>query len=409
MFLEVRGNTTVKAVFVDEPKYSLTVLIRGEGSCTVGNKTYWMGERFSINCTPAEGWELESVSLDGEKVKLPYTVIMDGDHLLEVVFKERRILEINAKYVLKIVSNVENAKALVNGEEVELPYAVGFNESRWIDVEGVWSLPYNETLNWWLAWYNLTGVDSKNKTIKKITTYYKSKTISLKLDGNYTLEIHYVKGLKNLPYVLKVWTHRELSPDRPKIFPGRDWPHDVEIEDGYLRFYNFRDAPWSVVIVLLEFDDGVKGATVRVWDNWKTIVPKDSYGSVIIPIRLKGQLFLFIPAYNFIPFSGEEMRFTCWLEPYNETHEQPRCVGIPRIDTCYGAEEETPFGRGDICFEVSLKGRLGTPYNVTILPDTMRFGIYMSIKFPVRDESYEVYVTVLEVWPEGVERWIGES
>ena len=61
-------------------------------------------------------------------------------------------------------------------------------------------------------------------------------------------------------------------------------------------------------------------------------------------------------------------------------------------------------GVGDICSCPSLKGRLGTPYNVTVLPDTGHYAIYIRIVYPVKDPSYEVYIRVV-----GVEPRVGEK
>ena len=136
--------------------------------------------------------------------------------------------------------------------------------------------------------------------------------------------------------------------------------------------------------MLLEFDDGVGNATVKIWDNWKTVVPDRAYGNYIVPLRLKGQLFLLLPAYDYVAWSGEKLTITCWLEPWNETHELPRCRGIPRIRTCYGTPNRYYEGVGDFgCAATSLKGRLGTPYNVTILPNTGHYAIYFDINFSI--------------------------
>ncbi|RLE63052.1 MAG: hypothetical protein DRJ38_08470 [Thermoprotei archaeon] len=418
LYLEVRANSTLKAVFEELPKYKLTVFLRGNGTCTLGNSTWYTRTKIEINCTPAQGWILANATLDGKSVELPVELIMDKAHSLEVFFEKIVKKEVRGKYTLRIVSNADNAIAIVNHTSYPLPYTIAVNETTLITVEGLWKLPYNGTHAWWLGWYNLTGA-TENETISEIFPYYKFNKTILVLNGNYTIELHYVRGLKNLPYVLKAWTLRELSPDLTKIFPKfgeKIWDCDVSIEEGYIRFYNFHKySGWrSRFYILLEFDDGVNNATIMVWDNWPFVVKSDVYGDVVIPMRLEGQLFLELCGYDFMAYSGEKYVFSAWLEPYSgvyvttDEHGReivrnltyvPVVVGLPRILECSGIPDIPYPEHGEICSCPSLKGRLGTPWNVTILPNTGHYAVYLAISFPVVDPSYEVYVRVLGVEP----------
>jgi len=40
LYLEVKANTTVLAVFQELPKHKLTVLVKGNGTCTLSNSTW---------------------------------------------------------------------------------------------------------------------------------------------------------------------------------------------------------------------------------------------------------------------------------------------------------------------------------------------------------------------------------
>lgn len=88
--------------------------------------------------------------------------------------------------------------AVVGGDEVSLPHVIGSNRTRHVNVEGVWQLDYNSTHSWWLGWYNLTGVNEKREIIETIIPYHAMHSIEVLLDGNYTLEIHYIRGLREL-------------------------------------------------------------------------------------------------------------------------------------------------------------------------------------------------------------------
>ncbi|RLG87929.1 MAG: hypothetical protein DRO18_02430 [Thermoprotei archaeon] len=418
IYLQVRANSTLKAVFEEMPNYRLTVLLKGNGTCSVGNSTWYLGEKLNIICVAADGWKLSNATLDGKPAEIPLEVIMDKDHRLEVFFEKIVKKEVKGKYILRIISNADNAIAIVNHTSHPLPYTLALNETALVTVEGLWKLPYNSTHAWWLGWYNITGV-TENETINEILPYHKFNKTVLILNGNYTLELHYVRGLKNLPYVLKVWTKRELCPDLPKIFPKygeKIWGCDVSIEKGYVRFYNFHKySTWrSRFNVLLEFDEGVNNVTIMVWDNWSTVVRSDVYGDVVIPMRLEGQLFLELCGYDFMAYSGERYVFSAWLKPYSgvyvttDEHGReivrnltyvPVVVGLPRILECSGIPDIPYPEYGEICSCPSLKGRLGTPWNVTILPNTGHYAVYLAISFPVVDPSYEVYVRVLGVEP----------
>jgi len=138
IYLVVRANSTLKAVFEEELKFKITVILKGNGTCIVGNSTWYKGEKLNIGCTPAEGWILANTTLNGEKVELPAEVIMNRDHRLEVFFKKVVEQEVKGKYTLRVVSNAENALAVVGGDEVSLPHVIGSNKTRHVKVEGVW-------------------------------------------------------------------------------------------------------------------------------------------------------------------------------------------------------------------------------------------------------------------------------
>ena len=373
IYLEVRGNSTLKAVFEEKPKYRLLVQLRGNGSCTLTNSTWYQGEKLNISCVAAKGWKLSNITLDDEPVKLPYELIMDRDHTLEVFFEKVVEEEVRGRYVLRIVSNVRNAYAVVNGEKVELPYTIALNESKTVTLEGNWSLPYNSTHSWWLGWYNLMGVNEKGETIETIIPYHAMDCIEVLLDGNYTLEIHYVHGLKQLPYVLN-WYKRTYEEEGVKMILW--YMNKVEYVNYSLVMSNCTNEEDVVTPILLEFDKGISKVLIEVRFTGN-VTPKyfdmgyPVYCNYVVPIILDGS------------FKKEGLNHTLYVLYYD-------AINYVLVNLVDGNATVWNDKGKDVYLEYALMGWEGWR-----IPNTGNYAVYLSVGIPTKPGGFDETATII--------------
>ena len=75
------------------------------------------GSRVVVEARPADGWRLKSLLMNGTPVASPVTLTVGGNTTVRAVFER-------APVILRLASNVDGARALVNGSEVGLPAAL---------------------------------------------------------------------------------------------------------------------------------------------------------------------------------------------------------------------------------------------------------------------------------------------
>jgi len=389
--LVVDRDVVVEAWFErGTPLYSLTVIIHGGGSCSVGNSTWPAGSTVCLEFYPEEGWELYRVVLDGREVRgSRLELVMDRDLVVEAWFWRPTY----GRYSLLIVSNALNAYAYVNGERVELPHCISAEEPFSALVEAPRELSINETYSWWLGWWNLSG---------RCAPYFVEQAKLVEVSGNLTLEIHYVLGLRELPYAREAYLYwppmwyGAPNPECPEC-PPMDIC-DMEIEDGYVRFYNFSIGGPGLSI-LLGFDEGVEGVWIEIWTNveeFEWCLPEDvkEYDSSIELYRLVGQHWRAPPGMQ-APIECERLP-RIWFRP---CPSERYLVFLHLNGTFYGLPEPVKISCAYPNEYIRLPdadGRLGVHIDYGFIANTcgMPYDEYLEFL-----EDLEVYLRVVGVCP----------
>jgi len=200
-------------VYVNSTPYDAPVNVTVECGSKVSLKTCPYGYNES-HFWEVSGWLVNGSFVEGGEV----WVDVAGDLWVEPVFD---IVESGGRVL--VAADVPNASAYVNGELVELPHVAPAPSV----VEGVFEVPYNETHSYWLAWY---WVEEENKTW---WWSYGINGSKLCVEKPAKVTLHYVLGLKGLPYVAGV------------IYP-EDWNisycslYDYYVENGWVKINNSR-------------------------------------------------------------------------------------------------------------------------------------------------------------------------
>jgi len=130
----------------------------------------------------------------------------------------------------------------------------------------------NATHRYWLAWYWIEENGSRHWWSPGIN----GTKLHIPRPANITL--HYIPGLKDLPYVLRVykWPEPYFNGSCP-LSPGKA-VEDIEVKDGWVHLYNFRPCTWplsntkyldSFVVMGLDGSVGVVKVEVYV-PSWKS-------------------------------------------------------------------------------------------------------------------------------------------
>ena len=167
-----------------------------------------------------------------------------------------------------VYSNARNATALVNGRNVTLPFCA----KPPVLVRGVYKQQLNATHSLWLAWY---WVDYGSE---RVWWSYGINGSTLKIRKPARVEIHYLLGLKDLPYVLRI---------DPVVF--EDWfkeaPWNVSQDGGEIRIIGLNKTWWGeyifFVIVVVPKEVGWLRVRVSGLPSLSTIY--------ISPVLLLGQ------------------------------------------------------------------------------------------------------------------------
>ncbi len=147
---------------------------------------------------------------------------------------------------ISIISNIAR-RVLVNGLNVTLPYCARPPAI----IQGAFEIPHNSTHSWWLGWYL---VRPANKHV-----YWWSYGINgsvLYVDEPGEVKVHYLLGLKDLPYVVKIWNYSSYG-YKTGIFRYRLQDNKIMfyITPGKHAFYGFEGLlEFSSDIGLIEVD-----------------------------------------------------------------------------------------------------------------------------------------------------------
>ena len=188
--VEVRGNTTITAVFA-KARCSLILVSNVTGArAVIGGSEAGLPHTEYVEC--GSKVEVRPLPVPGyTPLNTSTTITVEGNVTAKLLYAKPVTIRCGG---ILITSNVAS-EALVNGSPVKLPYCTAPPTV----IEGFFEVSYNSTHSYWLAWY---GVEEENKT-----WWWSYGLNGTKLHVNSTAKVtlHYVLGLKGLPYVEKVY------------------------------------------------------------------------------------------------------------------------------------------------------------------------------------------------------------
>jgi uncharacterized repeat protein (TIGR02543 family) len=98
------ANKTVTATFNENPddpeKYTLTILVVGNGTLTPTNGTYNAGTTINLQATSAEGWTFSGWTGDKTATTNTTTLVMDSDKVVTATFTNEIIPEFPSTSIL---------------------------------------------------------------------------------------------------------------------------------------------------------------------------------------------------------------------------------------------------------------------------------------------------------------------
>jgi len=369
--LKVNGNTTVEAVFKRAYFY---VRFNGNGPIII-NGTF-IRPPYIIRYKDKVSFKVSiSPFIEGNVLYRPIGVMVNNTLYNSTFFLylSRENLTIYAVYEqesleegILITSNHANF-AFINGKTIRLPTVLKKGV-----LHGNWSVYLNETHSWWLGWYAVTY---RNGTIKYYS-YYKYPAVTLNKEMK-QVEIHYVLGLRGLPYVRRIW-----------YFPPYSWNHSgdlwtcyAKLKDHKLIFYNFTNPEIRPVIVdvFLEFDWNVSG----IWLWWR------SYGGIVVG----GWEHVATFNYCFRRFHSNQ-----YIMKLEGIVQNPNMEHILYINETCAKLSDGRFARGVFKLGFYAITRDLSDERLLPLPEMEgRYGIFMRFGWDVRWEDGETVVVEIRI------------
>jgi len=355
--LKVQGDTEVVAVF-EQATYTLRVLVKGSGD-VIGpaNQSVPACSKVTLRFVPEEGWVIAGVLVNGvEKGSVPQ---------LELVVNEN--VEIRVTFVklirVRVRSNVEGALAYINGDPVSLPYeyrgpgpvTIGAP----LRLNATFKVPRgNGTYTYWFAWYEVNGTRY---------SYYGNRTIVISNDAE--VELHFIPGLTNLPYVLRVY----LWPPTGWVDPYTGmWYQRLIIKDGALVAHDFNPNYNPLADFILEFAPEVEKVYLEFWSEGM----KSSYNSRTLGSKLSLLTLL----------AGQSGLNVVWFQPKVGT----KYLVVVTRSGASGLPEEGLWSTIAFYSPPDFK----KPYT---MPGTGNVGLFVSISYEVRPvpKSFRIFVRVV--------------
>ncbi len=92
------GNTTVDVSFKKKPVYTIKVTKVSEGSVSLSKNPAYIGDKITVTATPAEGYELDSIKVNGKVLEGTEFTLTDQDTTVVVTFtNEHKLTKILGK------------------------------------------------------------------------------------------------------------------------------------------------------------------------------------------------------------------------------------------------------------------------------------------------------------------------
>ncbi len=259
--LTLRGNTTVIAYF---KRVYFYVNITSDGVVLLNGSR--IDTPYTIRYREKITLKLSGIRyLENNTIVKPLKYVVNGEEIKNTTLTLKLSYE-NATVELQYTREPVGSKILITSNHapfcyldnstIELPATASGGL-----LYGNWSIYLNETHSWWLGWYTVTY---RNGTTKHFS-YYKYPAVMLNEEME-KVEIHYVLGLRGLPYVRRIW----YFPPFRWNYSGKYWMCYARFEDYKIVFYNFtnpnltdRFRTWARTEVIFEFDWNVSG--VWLW------------------------------------------------------------------------------------------------------------------------------------------------
>ena len=307
LVLRINANTSITAVFresycvlrVNGPRgYSITV--NGTPKCVPFVIETKCGTKLTLEASN------ESPLNATHKLKFTGWLTSSGSIVLSrnltLVLKRNESLTLNAiatssalscRGVL-VKSEIPGATILTGAKRLSLPACL----TPPVELEGEWFVPLNDTHGYWLAWY---WIESNGV---KYWWSYGLNGSRIKLDRPANVTLHYTLGLKELPYVTKVW-----------VLPEHAWRVEkgicvYRVGNRSLYMAYREDAPYFLCILMLEVPREVGLVALD-------LVPGDrhTYSVKVGVVRLNGWYLINAPSKTF--FFREPLTLlintTCWI------------------------------------------------------------------------------------------------
>jgi len=285
--ITLNGNTTIKPYFKRIYFYiklnsNGTLLLNGSEVKTPYTLRY--REKITVNISGIR-------RLMKNTIYYPKSILLDNRSVENPIILEYRNASIILLYgvekggVNKILITSNAAKyCYINGCRIDLPAYIYVSSPT--KLHGEFSIPLNKTHSYWLGWYTIKYKNNETKS----TSYYRNKSIEI-ANNIREVEIYYVRGLKNLPYVLKI----HYFPPYVWDYSGKYWQCHARIENDSIIFYNFTNpyftdkiGTWIFVTIFFEFDYNVSG----IWIYY------NAYGSKYIGRPTSTTFWLKFMPYN---------------------------------------------------------------------------------------------------------------
>jgi|GEM_PF-3728047 len=338
--LVLRGETRVTAVF-KKLKCTLRIIsnisdrayVNGKEEALPFESKYSCGETVTIAPAHIKGFR---------PLNFTTAIVLNRNLTASLLYVRERVDECE-KGIL-ITSNVARW-ILVNGWNVTLPYCAKPPAV----IQGAFEMPHNGTHSWWLGWYWVRSASRH--------AYWWSHGINgsiLYVDEPAEVKVHYLLGLKGLPYVVRIWNYSsygyktgifqyKLQDNKVTFYvtPGRhafygfegllEFSSDIRLMEVNVEFDVFKDfgQTLSVGVIYLEGDKmsrlpvlgvspnpyGVTRVMLNVsvfrmaWVKWKSWDKRYEFASNVSEPYIS--LFLYNPSYWV--FWGKRLH-TSWRE-----------------------------------------------------------------------------------------------
>lgn len=374
--LVLNGNTTIKPFFKRIYFYvqldsNGTLFLNGSRIYTPYTLRY--REKITLNISGIR-W-LEDNTIYYPKIILLNNISVENPVKLEYRNASIKLLYGVEKYgenKILITSNIAR-HCYINGSRIELPAYVRVGRLPFTNLSADFSLPLNNTYSYYIGWYKIVYRNNESEAI----SYYKQNTIKLNRFMK-KVYIHYVCGLKNLPYILKI----HYFPPFNWNYSRKYWFCHTKIENNSIIFYNFTNKFYinnvensATLILIFEFDFNITG----IWFEYHPKNARLAYSLKINWITL---------SIKFMKFSSKDK-----LIPHTlGFHQLPNKKYVVYIGV-------DGFKGENYLDDIHTLGFFDPDTDIDLyLPDTNgRYGLFFEYDLPLKPDNGDEYILIFKV------------